>query len=169
MAFRSLVIGDGTEKNNLINMCHEHGIGTRSHFPGFVDREQVLPDIFRLASVFVTASEIETQGLVLLEAAACGLPITAVAATCIPEIVRDGVNGYLVAPGDVAGLAAQIRRLLDDPAVARSMGSVGSLISQVFSLEKTLLAHEALYRRAVDRVKSHYYSRKKARVVFRTS
>lgn len=164
-----VVIGDGTEKNNLIKMCNEHGIGTRSHFPGFVDREQVLPDIFRLASVFVAASEIETQGLVLLEAAACGLPIIAVAATCIPEIVRDGVNGYLAAPGDVAGLAAQIQRLLDNPAEARSMGSAGSLISQEFSLEKTLLAHEALYQRAVDRVKSHYYSRKKARVVFRTS
>jgi glycosyltransferase involved in cell wall biosynthesis len=164
-----VVIGDGTEKDNLINMCHEQGIGTRSHFPGFVDREQVLPDIFRLASVFVTASEIETQGLVLLEAAACGLPIIAVAATCIPEIVRDGVNGYLAAPGDVAGLAAHLQSLLDDPALARNMGSAGSLISQEFSLEKTLLAHEALYQRAFSRLKPHYYSRKKARVVFRTS
>lgn len=163
-----LVIGDGTEKNNLINLCNQLGIGERSHFPGFVAREQGLPDIFRLASVFVTASEIETQGLVLLEAAACGLPLVAVTATCVPEIVRDGVNGYLAAPGDVAGLAAHIQRLLDEPAMAHRMGLAGSLISQESSLDKTLLAHEALYYRAFARVKSNY-SRKKDRFVFRTS
>lgn len=164
-----LVIGDGTEKDSLVNLAQELGIGERSHFPGFVDRVRGLPDIFRLANLFLTASEIETQGLVLLEAAACGLPIVAVAATCIPEIVRGGVNGYLAMPGDVSGMAAHICRLLDDPALARRMGSAGSLISQEFTLEKTLLAHEALYQRAIARGKPRYFPRKRSRTSFNLS
>ncbi|NIO68330.1 MAG: glycosyltransferase, partial [Anaerolineae bacterium] len=49
-----------------------------SHFPGFVPATGDLPGLYRLASVFVTASEIETQSLVVLEAAATGLPVVAV-------------------------------------------------------------------------------------------
>jgi glycosyltransferase involved in cell wall biosynthesis len=70
-----LIVGDGTEKNRLVKLCHEMGIGPRSHFPGFITVQGGLPDLYRLAYVFITASEIETQGLVLQEAQACGLPM----------------------------------------------------------------------------------------------
>ncbi|MCX6053756.1 MAG: glycosyltransferase [Chloroflexi bacterium] len=156
-----VVVGDGTEKFNLAKLCHEIGIGTRSHFPGFMDRERELPDVFWLASLFVTASEIETQGLVLLEAAACGLPIVAVSATCIPEVVKDGINGYLASPGDLTGLAEHIQRLLANPALARCMGSAGSLLNRKFCLEKTLLTHETLYYQTFVKSQARSCSRTK--------
>jgi glycosyltransferase involved in cell wall biosynthesis len=87
-----LIVGDGTEKARLIQLSNRLGMSERIHFPGFVERQSLLPDIYRMASIFITASETETQGLVLLEAAACGLPIVAVNATCIPEIVRTGAR-----------------------------------------------------------------------------
>lgn len=141
-----LLVGDGTEKVSLMNLCAELGIANRAHFPGFIPLQEGLPDVYRLASLFFTASEVETQGLVLLEAAACGLPLVAFRATCIPEIVRHGVNGLLVLPRDVKGLAAQLRTLLDDPDRARLMGQAGRLIAQGMTLRDTLEAHESLYR-----------------------
>lgn len=143
-----LVVGDGTERARLMRLCADMAISERSHFTGFVSLEQGLPDLYRLASLFVTASEIETQGLVLLEAAACGLPIAAVRATCIPEIVHEGLNGWLAGPNDVDDLAACLRRLLNDPAQAQAMGQAGRLIAGGCIIRKTIDAHEALYRQA---------------------
>jgi glycosyltransferase involved in cell wall biosynthesis len=142
-----LIVGDGTEKGRLMQLCQELGIAACSHFPGFITADQGLPDIYRLATTFITASEIETQGLVLLEAAVCGLPIAAVRATCIPEIVREGENGYLAEPGDVDGMAACIRRLLNNPRQARAMGIAGARIAQEITLQKTLTDTEGVYRR----------------------
>ena len=88
-----LVVGDGKQRKKLIRLANELGIHERSVFPGYVTDD--LPGVYRLGAVFVTASEVETQGLVLLEAMASGLPVVAAQATCIPEIVQDGVNGYL--------------------------------------------------------------------------
>ncbi|MDK0575369.1 glycosyltransferase, partial [Clostridium perfringens] len=90
------------------------GISNRVHFTGFISTKQGLPELYRIARLFITTSEIETQGLVMLEAAASGLPIVAVRATCIPEIVHNGVNGFLAEPGDIEGLGQGISTLLRD-------------------------------------------------------
>jgi glycosyltransferase involved in cell wall biosynthesis len=144
-----LVVGDGTEKASLLRLCKDLGIAGRSHFPGYVRVEEGLPDVYRLASLFATASEIETQGIVLLEAGACGLPIAAVEATCIPEIVQDGLNGWMAAPGDVDGLADCMARLLNDPVHACAMGQANRHVLEGFTTGKTIDAYEALYRRTM--------------------
>ncbi len=84
-----------------MKLCDSLGITDRVKFTGCISLQDGLPEIYRAASLFVSASEIETQGIVLLEAAASGLPIAAVHATCIPEIVHHGVNGYLAESGDL--------------------------------------------------------------------
>ena len=140
-----LVVGDGTERARLIQLCQKLGIGQRCHFPGFIEHADGLPDIYRMSSVFINASGIETQGLVYLEAAACGLPIAAVRATCVPEIVHDGQNGFLARPGDVQELAACIERLVSDPVKAHAMGLEGSLLARKFSVQGSIDAHEQLY------------------------
>jgi 1,2-diacylglycerol 3-alpha-glucosyltransferase len=144
-----LVVGDGTEKASLLRLCKDLGIAGRSHFPGYVRVEEGLPDVYRLASLFATASEIETQGIVLLEAGACGLPIAAVEATCIPEIVHNGLNGWVAAPGDVDGLADCMARLLNDPVRACAMGQANRHVLGGFTTRKTIDAYEALYRRTI--------------------
>jgi len=144
-----LVVGDGTEKVRLMRLCKELGIEGRSHFPGYVTSRQDLADVYRMADIFITASEIETQGIVLLEAAACGLPIVAVNATCIPEIVEHGLNGFLVAPRDVVSMADHLSLLLSDRNKARIMGTSGCSISKNFSKQKTIDEHVYLYANAI--------------------
>jgi glycosyltransferase involved in cell wall biosynthesis len=102
-----------------------------------------------LASLFATASEIETQGIVLLEAAASGLPIAAVNATCIPEIVRHGVNGYLVEPGDINGLSRAMLKILSMPSLAQSMGRRSRAFATEHDTRLMMDAYERLYQLAV--------------------
>lgn len=145
-----LIVGDGQKKLRLIELCNALGIADRSHFPGYVSVQEGLPGIYRIASLFVTASEIETQGIVLLEAAASGLPIAAVKATCIPEIVRDGRNGFLSAPGDVAGLGDAMLFLLKNPQHALEMGKAGRMLSKAHDSRITLDLHEKFYAEIVQ-------------------
>jgi len=144
-----LVVGDGTEKARLMRLCKELGIGERSHFPGYITSRRDLADVYRMADIFITASEIETQGIVLLEAAACGLPIVAINATCIPEIVEHGLNGFLVAPRDDVGMANRLSELLSNRNEARIMGMSGCSKSKNFSKQKTIEEHVYLYAKAI--------------------
>lgn len=144
-----LVVGDGCRREALIQMSKSLGIGTRSHFPGYVDSEGDLPGLYRLAAVFATASEIENQSLVMLEALATGLPIIAVRATSTPELVRDSVNGYLVQPGAVDEMVDCMIQVLTNPALAKQMGQAGRVQAEKHSMDRSLDEHEVLYRSLV--------------------
>jgi glycosyltransferase involved in cell wall biosynthesis len=144
-----LVVGDGRRRAAVIRLSEKLGIREQSHFPGFVPPRGDLPGLYRLASVFITASEIETQGLVLLEAAATGLPAVAVRAAAIPEAIEDGITGYLAAPGDVDAIADRLVWLLQNPIQARKMGQAGRAKMDYHSLESSFDTHEWLYRSLV--------------------
>jgi len=144
-----VVVGDGTQKKKLIRLCRNLNIFERSHFPGFISNRGLLPAVYQASALFVTASEIETQGIVLLEAAACGLPIVAVRATCVHEIVHCDENGLLSAPGDINELAGNITWVLQHPAEARRMGTKSRKIVENHPLEATLNAYKALYEKVV--------------------
>lgn len=149
-----LIIGDGTQKPALIKLCNSLGISDRVNFPGYISKEAGLPEIYRIASFFITASEIETQGIVLLEAAASGLPIVAVRATCIPEIVHQGMNGYLAESADLNGLSSAISVLLKDPQKAKLMGKASLILAAEHDLHYTNNAHEQLYGQMVRQVQT---------------
>ena len=141
-----LIVGDGRQKPALMKLTESLGIADRVRFPGCISMQDGLPEIYRLANLFVTASEIETQGIVLLEAAASGLPIAAVRATCIPEIVHHGVNGYLAESGDTTALENNIRVLLRNPLKARAMGEAGRALVESHTAQHTMDLHEKFYQ-----------------------
>lgn len=141
-----LIVGDGQQKENLINLCKSLGIDSRTHFTGFIADKTELARMYRTSNVFVTASEIETQGIVILEAAACGLPIVAVKATCIPEVVHEAENGFLSEPGDIEGLSQSIQKILEEPLTAHKMESKSIAIAEKFSIETSFLEHKKLYK-----------------------
>ena len=151
-----LVIGDGTEKLKLMQLCAQLGIEDRSHFPGFISAKEELAALYRRSTVFVTASEIETQGVVLLEAAACAVPIVAVQATCLQEVVHEGVNGFLLRPGDQEGIAEHLYKLIENPKLAQEMGQKGRQFVESHAAEKTFAAYEELYRTFVQERRSIY-------------
>jgi 1,2-diacylglycerol 3-alpha-glucosyltransferase len=140
-----LVVGDGRRRAALVQLSDRLRIRGRSCFPGFVPPEGDLAGLYRLASVFVTGSEMETQGLVLLEAAATRLPVVGFRATAIPEVVKDGRTGYLVLPRDVPAMTDRIVTLLQNPEQARAMGQAGRALALDHSIEKTMDKHARLY------------------------
>lgn len=145
-----LIVGDGTQKTKLIKKCCELGIENQSHFPGFIQEKALISSIYRRASVFVSASQIETQGLTLLEAAACGIPIVAYRATCIPEIVINNANGRLVEPGDKDALADAIVEIISQPKLAKSMGKAGHKIASQHAVRSTVNSYEQLSMRIIE-------------------
>ena len=141
-----LVVGDGKQRDHLIHLCKSLGIEARAHFPGFIVDKEKLAEIYRMSNVFVTASEIETQGIVILEAAACRLPIVAVSATCIPEVVQHKGNGLLVNSGDINGMSSSITRILGDESAAQAMRSRSYDIAQKYGLRISISKHEKHYK-----------------------
>jgi len=109
---RLLLVGQGTHEASLRRQAAAGPAAARIDFRGGMSRE-ALPSFYQAADLFVFASETETQGLVLAEAHACGLPAVAVRASGVDEVVRDGETGLLTKAetGDLADAA--IGLLLD--------------------------------------------------------
>jgi glycosyltransferase involved in cell wall biosynthesis len=82
---------------------------------------------------------------VLLEAIASALPIVAVRATFVPEIVHEGVNGFLVESGDINGLANAISILLKNPKQGYEMGKVSRMLAEAHDVHISMDLHEQFY------------------------
>ena len=108
-----VVGGDGPAREELEALAADLGLDAR--FLGFLPRED-LPGFYSALDAFVFPSPVETQGLVALEANACGTPVVAADAGALSNTVTDGVNGYHYDHGDVAGCRDTIRRVLDERA-----------------------------------------------------
>jgi glycosyltransferase involved in cell wall biosynthesis len=89
--------------------------------------------------------------LVLLEALASGLPAVAVEATCIPELVKDNLTGYLVPPNDVKTFADRLTHLIENPVLAKEMGQTGRELAMTHSIQSSLDRHERLYKQHIGR------------------
>ncbi|PYN21683.1 MAG: hypothetical protein DMD99_19090 [Candidatus Rokuibacteriota bacterium] len=111
-AARLALVGHGTEAERLRRQARALPVARRIRFLG-VRPHHELVECYRAADVFLFASETETQGLVLAEAAACGLPAVAVDAPGCDEVVRDGETGVLTKSDPAALAEAAIGLLLD--------------------------------------------------------
>lgn len=132
-----VVVGDGVDRPRLETEAKAMGIFEHMRFLGRVTGPD-LAELYKLGDVFATASEIETQGIVLIEAAATGLPLIAVDAGAVAEVCRNGENGFLIKPGDVASMSAAIYRLLADKDLREKMSKKSIEIANEHSLDKTI-------------------------------
>lgn len=110
------VVGDGDDMVALQKRAAELGVGDVVYWVGRVDHRE-LPERYRRAGVTVLPSltESESFGMALAEAMACGCPVVGSAVGGIPFVVRDGVDGRLVPPGDPVALADALAGVLTDP------------------------------------------------------
>lgn len=145
-----LIVGDGREKSTLIDLCRSLGIANRVHFAGYISMKDGLPEIYRMADLFVMASEVESQGLVLLEAATSGLPLVAFNTPAIAEIVHHQVNGYLVQSGDISGLGSAIVNIIRDSKMAGIMGRESHKLSKDYDRRRVQYLHEQFYQRLIE-------------------
>lgn len=116
--------GEGSLRAELEHLTVALGLEQQVQFLG----KQQRPSVARLlnqCTVFVLASRFEPFGIAAIEALACGKPVVATTVDGLVEVVEDGTCGILVKPEDVEGLAAAIRRLLDDADLRARLGAAG--------------------------------------------
>jgi glycosyltransferase involved in cell wall biosynthesis len=144
-AYHLDIVGDGPAREGLVRLAEQLGIADRVHLGGFMDRH-TLGKTYCEYDAFVTASTIETQGIVLLEAMASGLPVAGVRALAIPEIVRSGRDGIIVAPFDVQSLARAMERLTSEDELRERFGRASREDVQRHALPAVVAELESLYR-----------------------
>ena len=144
-----LICGEGNMKEKLINLIKEAGLDHSVRFIGFINHQTELPEIYQMATVFITASTIETQGIVALEAMASGLPLVVPNAGALPELVKDGVNGYLFEPNNVTDLANKSIEILKNKDLAKKMGETSLEMVETHQIEKSFDRFEKLYQKLI--------------------
>lgn len=146
-----VIIGDGPLRRSLQALATKLQVRDRVRFLGALPHEQVLAWMRKAAmlvlpGVRTATGRTEGLGLVLLEAAATGVPVIGSRVGGIPEAVVDGHTGFLVAERDEGALAECLGKLLDDPAMRHRMGSQGrALAEQRFDIHQQTAALEILY------------------------
>jgi glycosyltransferase involved in cell wall biosynthesis len=129
------IVGDGPLRAELESLADELGVGDRVEFAGEVRREE-LPAIYREATLFVQSSLHEAQGMALLEAAACGLPIVGTGVGTLADLAPDAALATPV--GDPIRLAQAILSLLESAAHRRRLGDAAyQRVVQVYALDAT--------------------------------
>ena len=143
---RLLLVGQGSHEAVLRRIAAASPARSAIRFVGSVAREE-LPPYYQAADLFLFASETETQGLVLAEAHACGLPAVAIRASGVDEVVGDGETGLLT-KADVEELAdAAIGLLLDAPRRSAMALAARALAATDFSAARQVEVMVGHYRR----------------------
>lgn len=140
-----LIAGEGSERGRLEALGRELHMADRLILAGF--RSDV-PDVLEALDVAVSSSAYEGSPLALMEAMEAALPIVATRVGGVPDLIDDGVHGLLVEPGDAAGIASALRRMLADRVAAREMGTAArERRRREFGIDVTVRTFEGLYER----------------------
>lgn len=116
-----VIVGDGEERGRIEKMCAERNL-RRVRLVGFRNQTE-LPGFFALADVFVLPSRDEPWGLIVNEAMASGCPVIVSSGVgCHPDLVTDGVEGFVYPEGDLGALTSRLREVLVAPVRAHGMG-----------------------------------------------
>jgi L-malate glycosyltransferase len=149
------IVGDGEERASLEKLVHDLGIAEQVRFLGRVDNEQ-LSSLYSSASVFVLPSRsyqglvMEGLGVVLLEAMAHGVPVIGSDIGGIPDIIKDGSNGFLFPCEDEKNLAAKIVTLLSDREIAERFRQAGyETVRTRFSWEEISQQFSDVYKQVL--------------------
>ena len=145
-----VVAGEGPALPALRRRAAALELQQHVRFVGYLPRDSGLKDCYAAADLFVFASLTETQGLVLLEAMALGVPVLAIAALGSKEIVLPG-RGAVAAPNEVAGFAVELVRLLDDPGQLAQLGRQGVAFAREWDANSQAAKLAALYHSLVSK------------------
>ena len=143
-----VIFGDGPLRSSLEMQIESLGLAGKVVLAGFRDDvSKFLPHI----DVGVLSSHTEGLPVVLLEMMAAGRPVVATAVGGIPEVIEEDVSGWLVPPGNAAGLAERIAHFLDNPGERRRVGAAGrEVVRERFGVQKQSEAYRDLFASVLD-------------------
>jgi glycosyltransferase involved in cell wall biosynthesis len=113
------VAGDGSHREALQNLAGALGL-RNTEFVGRVEHDGIVKQ-YQTADIYLNGSEVDNQPLSILEAFACGLPVVTTDPGGIPDMVSDGVNGFVVERGDHHALAERAMRLIENPKLSKTI------------------------------------------------
>ncbi|MDD5502492.1 MAG: glycosyltransferase [Candidatus Thermoplasmatota archaeon] len=150
-----LIVGKGPAMAEYKRLVEQKGLSESFIFTGYVPDED-LPKYYAAADAFAIASDIETQGLVVLEAMAAGRPVAAANARALPEFVKEGENGALFKPRNPRSCAGAIVRVLKNSKQLRKNAKKTALnysrekcADRLMAVYKWAIAHKAAKRKKV--------------------
>ena len=141
-SFVMLFVGDGMDRRQIEEYAEQLGLWQDCVFTGAVRDREKLRAYFCRGDLFLFPSTFDTNGIVVREAAACGLPSVLIRGSCAAEGVTDGRNGYLIEE-NAAALASCLAGRMDDPAGTRQAGA--------HAMEEIYLSWEESVHRAYER------------------
>ena len=149
---RFVIIGDGPSSHQLKKKIKSLKLEPFIHQLGLIDHLKLIQEnIPQMGDVFVTASETENQPISILEAMSFGLPVIGPKAKGIPELVKDGENGYLFEPGNIKELSYLMKTIIANPQKRQSMGVLSKVMAERHSIKNTATKLEELYQQYANR------------------
>jgi len=148
---RLLIVGDGPLRGKLESLVVRLKLTDHVEFAGLVPN-RCIPYILSHSDIFILSSLHEVLPRSILEAMAAGKPVIAPHIGGIPEMVNEGVTGYLIPPKDLNSLASKILELLKNKNLAERMGKAGrKLIEQKFEINTIAEELEKIYQEVVEK------------------
>jgi N-acetyl-alpha-D-glucosaminyl L-malate synthase BshA len=146
---RLVMVGDGPDVAEATRLARTLGVSDDVEFVG--EQDQVVP-LLSAADVFLLPSSQESFGLAALEAMSCEVPVVASRVGGLPEVVDEGVTGFLHDPGDLEGMAASALKVLTDEALHRRMAQAARASAHgKFCDSKIVPLYEAYYQEVLSR------------------
>jgi N-acetyl-alpha-D-glucosaminyl L-malate synthase BshA len=146
---RLLIVGEGPELGRAERLIDELGVTAHVELAG---EAQDVVGLLSVSDLFLLPSLQESFGLSALEAMACGVPVVASNVGGLPEVITDGVTGFLHPPDQVQRMAESAIAILSDPAAHARMAAAGvRLAAERFSANQIVPQYEALYESALGR------------------
>ncbi len=142
--FKCLIVGDGSEKDNLKEYVKEKEIEENVEFVGAVDYQEI-NKYYLIADLFIFASTTETQGMVLLEAMAGYTPVVAVRSSGIDDVVENGFNGYKTVE-DISAWSDKVIKLIKDKELYNKTAGNARKTAEKYSLKNMAKEASEMYR-----------------------
>lgn len=143
------IAGYGPVEAHLRELAARAAKPERFHFLGQVSHT-ALPALLNIADVFVMPGAVESFSIATLEAMACARPIIAANASALPELVEEGVNGFLFQPDQPEAIAQAMTTLAVCQTQRQAMGQASLVKAEAYSLERLQAAYEQVYRAAIS-------------------
>lgn len=147
---RFILCGSGKREKELKELVRECKLDSRFLITGYIEHA-LIPDVLSRIDVFCLSSDIEGQPYALLEALAAGLPVVSTDVGGVADVIKDGVNGFVVPKGDYIALADKLRVLVENAQLCSQMGAAAlRSVNERYRTERMIQETEMVYKKLLS-------------------